>query len=83
MTLSGRSADDHPETDQLTVVPLGIVTHQIRQIGDTIVGRRLTAGPGGTLGRVEPGTGTYRSTAAGMTEAERRQAGLRRNGRRR
>lgn len=83
MTLSGHIATDHPEVDRLAVVPLGIVTHQIRQIGNTVVGRRLTAGPGGTLGHVEPGTGAYRSTAAGMTEAERRQAGLRRNGQRR
>jgi len=83
MTLSGRIVDDHPELDRLKPIPLGIVTHQVRQIGDTVFGRRLTAGPGGTLGRVEAGTGTYRSTAAAMTEAERREAGLRRNGQRR
>jgi hypothetical protein len=83
MTLSGRIAAGRPELDRLKPIPLGIVTHQVRQIGSTVFGRRLTAGPGGTLGHVEPDTGTYRSTAAAMTETERREAGLRRNGRRR
>lgn len=80
MTLTGRAADERPEINSLTAVRFGIVTHQVRQIGDTVFGQRLTAGPGGTLGHVETGTGTYRSAAAAMTKAERREVGLRRNG---
>lgn len=80
MTLSGRAAEEPPDIDALAAVRYGIVTHQIRQIGDTVFGRRLTAGPGNAVGHVEADTGTYRSTAASMSEADRREAELRRNG---
>ncbi len=80
MTLSGQAAEQHPGIDTLTAVRYGIVTHHIRQVGDTVTWERLTAGPGGGLGRVDPETGTYRTATAAMTEAERRKAGLRRNG---
>lgn len=80
MTLSGRIAIECPDVDQLKPVPLGVVTHKIRQVGKTSAWQRLTAGPGSRLGRVDPTTGTYRTTVGAMTEAERRAAGLRRNG---
>lgn len=80
MTLTGRAAEEHPDVDALTPVRYGIVTHSVRANG---VGgwAWVSAGPGRPeLGDVDSGTGAYRTTAASMTEAERRQAGLRRNG---
>lgn len=83
MSLSGRIAAERPDIDQLKPVPLGIVTHKVRQADKGGTWQRLTAGPGGRLGRVDSTTGTYRTAVGMMTEAERREAGLRRNGRRR
>lgn len=80
MTLSGRAAEAHPDIDALTAVHYGIVTHAVRING---VGGRawVTAGPGRPdIGIADPETGAYRAAAASMTEAERRRAGLRRNG---
>lgn len=80
MTLSGRAAEERPDVNALAAVRYGIVTHAIRING---VGDRawVHAGPGrADIGHADPETGTYRSTAAGMTESERREAGLRRNG---
>jgi len=81
MTLSGRAAEERPEVNALGAVRYGIVTHAVRING---VGGRawVTAGPGRPdLGHADPETGTYQTTVAAMTEAERREAGLRRNGR--
>lgn len=81
MTLSGRAAEARPDIDALAAVHYGIVTHAVRING---VGGRawVTAGPGRPeVGIADPETGVYLATAAGMTEAERRRAGLRRNGR--
>jgi len=80
MTLSGRAAEEHPEVNALTAVRYGLVTHAARING---AGGRawVTAGPGcPDFGDVDPGTGAYQAVAPGMTEAERRAAGLRRNG---
>lgn len=80
MTLTGRAAEQRPDIDNLTPVRYGIVTHAVRVNG---VGGRawVTAGPGRPdIGHADPETGAYRAQAAAMTEAERRQAGLRRNG---
>lgn len=81
MTLTGRAAEQHPDINDLAAVRYGIVTHAVRVNG--IGGRAwVTAGPGRPdLGDADPETGTYRTVAGGMTEAERRHAGLRRNGR--
>ncbi|ACU71768.1 hypothetical protein Caci_2859 [Catenulispora acidiphila DSM 44928] len=81
MTLSGRSAEEHPDVDALQAVRYGIVTHSVRANG---VGGLawVSAGPGRPdLGQVDPESGTYRTAVAEMTETERREAGLRRNGR--
>lgn len=81
MTLTGRAATERPDIDALAAVRYGIVTHAVRVSG---VGTRawVSAGPGRPdVGNVDSETGTYRASAADMTEAERRQAGLRRNGR--
>lgn len=80
MTLTGRSAEQHPDIDVLTPVRYGLVTHAARING---AGGRawVTAGPGRPgFGHVDPGTGAYQAAATAMTEAERRAAGLRRNG---
>lgn len=81
MTLTGRAAERRPDIDALTAVRYGIVTHAVRVNG--IGGRAwITAGPGRPdLGAADPETGAYRTAVGAMTEAERRQAGLRRNGR--
>lgn len=80
MTLTGRAAEEHPDIDTLKPVQYGIVTHAVR-INGTGGRAWITAGPGRPdLGDADPETGTYRTAAAGMTEAERREAGLRRNG---
>lgn len=81
MTLTGRAAQQHPDIDALAAVRYGIVTHAVRI--DGIGGRAwVTAGPGRPdLGTADPESGAYRTVAGAMTEAERRQAGLRRNGR--
>lgn len=81
MTLSGRAATEHPDLNDLAPVRYGLVTHAVRANG---VGGRawVSAGPGRPeLGDTDPETGAYRTVAAAMTEAERREAGLRRNGR--
>lgn len=65
MTLSGRIAEERPDVDRLKSIPLGIVTHKIRQVGHASTWQRLTAGPGGRLGRVDPTTGSYH-TAVGQ-----------------
>ncbi len=66
MTLSGRAAAERPDLNNLAPIKYGIVTHAVRTSGTG--GRAwVTAGPG-------------RPDLGGMTEAERRQAGLRRNG---
>lgn len=80
MTLTGRAAEQHPDIDALTPVRYGLVTHAVRING---VGGRawVTAGPGRPdIGHADPETGAYQATVAAMTETERRQAGLRRNG---
>lgn len=80
MTLTGRAAEARPDIDALAAVQYGIVTHAVRING---VGGRawVTAGPGRPdIGHADPETGSYRATATAMTEAERRRAGLRRNG---
>lgn len=80
MTLTGQAAGQHPEVNALTAVRYGIVTHAVRING---VGGRawVTAGPGRPdIGHADPETGAYRAEVAAMTEAERRAAGLRRNG---
>lgn len=81
MTLTGRAAEQRPEINGLAAVRYGIVTHAVRING--IGGRAwITAGPGRPdLGHADSETGTYRTVAGAMAEAERRQAGLRRNGR--
>lgn len=81
MTLTGRAAEQRPDIDALTPIRYGIVTHAVRING---VGGRawVTAGPGrADLGHADPETGSYQATVTGMTESERREAGLRRNGR--
>ena len=80
MTLTGRAAEQRPDIDALAAVRYGIVTHAVRVNG--IGGRAwITAGPGQPgLGAADPETGTYRTAVGAMTEAERRKAGLRRNG---
>lgn len=81
MTLTGRSAEEHPEVNALAAIRYGIVTHAVRAVGK-VESARITAGPGQpALGHADPETGIYRTVAAGMSEAERREAGLRRNGR--
>lgn len=80
MTLTGRAAEERPEANALKSVRYGIVTHAVRVNG---VGGRawITAGPGRPeLGNADPETGAYRTAVGAMTETERRQAGLRRNG---
>jgi len=80
MTLTGRAAEEHPEINDLKSVRYGLVTHAARING---AGGRawVTAGPGRPdFGDVDSGTGAYQAVATGMTEAERRAAGLRRNG---
>jgi hypothetical protein len=81
MTLSGAAAQARPGIDTLAAVPLGIVTHIEREVDNRGTKRRLSVGNGTEHGRIEPATGAYRTAAAQMTEAERREAGLRRNGR--
>lgn len=83
MALSGRAAAEHPDTDRLKPVVYGIVTHAVRQAGKPGTARRISAGPGVRIGHIDPGTGAYQAAANAMTEDERREAGLRRNGRRR
>lgn len=81
MTLTGHAAEEHPGINDLKPVRYGIVTHAVRVNG---VGGRawVTAGPGRRdLGDADPETGTYRTVVGAMTAAERREAGLRRNGR--
>jgi hypothetical protein len=81
MTLTGRAAEEHPEVNALAAVRYGIVTHAVRVNG---IGERawVHVGPGRPeLGHADPESGTYRTVAGAMTEDERRQAGLRRNGR--
>lgn len=80
MTLTGRAAEERPDINALAPIRYGIVTHAVRING--IGGRAwVTAGPGRPeVGIADPETGVYVATAAGMTEAERRRAGLRRNG---
>jgi hypothetical protein len=80
VTVSGRAAAEHPELNDLAPIRYGIVTHAVRTTG---VGGRawVSAGPGRPdLGDVDPEAGTYRTVVGGMTEDERREAGLRRNG---
>lgn len=80
MTLSGRAAQQRSDIDVLTAVRYGIVTHAAR-INGANGWTRVTAGPGRPeFGHVDSGTGAYQSAATAMTEAERRAAGLRRNG---
>jgi len=81
MTLTGHAAEQHPDINALAAVRYGIVTHAVRING--IGGRAwVTAGPGRPdLGHADPETGSYRTAVADMTETERREAGLRRNGR--
>lgn len=80
MTLSGKAAVQRPDVDLLVRVPLGIVTHSVREIDKRNGMRRLSAGPGTSIGTVDFETGVYYTAAAAMTEADRRAAGLRRNG---
>ena len=80
MTPSRRAAAERPDLDGLKAVPLGIVTHQYRQVGEFGGWRRLSAGPAMSVGHLDSEGGTYRAAAAEMTEAERRAAGIRRNG---
>lgn len=81
MTFTGRAAQQRPDIDTLTPVRYGIVTHAVR-INGTGGRAWVTAGPGREdIGHVDPESGTYQAAAAAMTETERRQAGLRRNGR--
>lgn len=80
MTITGRAAEQRPDINDLNPVRYGLVTHAVRVNG---VGGRawVTAGPGRPdLGDADPETGAYRTAAGAMTETERRQAGLRRNG---
>lgn len=81
MTLTGRAAEERPDVNDLKSVRYGIVTHAVRVNG--IGGRAwITAGPGRPdLGHADSETGAYRAAVGEMTEAERRSAGLRRNGR--
>jgi hypothetical protein len=79
MTLSGRAAEQRPDIDLLAAVPLGIVTHVVRHVGPGGM-KRLSAGPGALIGHVVTETGAYRAAVGQMTDQERREAGLRRNG---
>lgn len=80
MTLTGRAAEERPEINGLKAIRYGIVTHSVR-INGTGGRAWITAGPGRPdLGAADSETGAYRTTAGGLTEDERRQSGLRRNG---
>lgn len=81
MTLSGRAALERPDIDKLEATPVATVVHQQRQIGKAGGWRRMSAAVGRTPGYVDPETGVYESPTRRMTEGERREAGLRRNGR--
>lgn len=80
MTLSGRIAAARADVDTLTAVPLGIVSHVVREADKRGGYSRLSAGPHAAFGQVDTETGAYRTAAGAMTEAERRAAGMRRNG---
>lgn len=77
MTLTGRAAEQHPDVDTLAPVTIAIATHNVAPDGRHSAG----ADRADVLGRVDPGTGAYHSAANTITEDDRRQIGLRRNGR--
>lgn len=81
MTLTGRTAQQHPDVDKLAPTTQPLVIHYVRQVDKTGRWGRLSTNPVQRLGSVDPETGTYTSDTRRMTESERRAAGLRRNGR--
>lgn len=83
MTLSGKIAALRPDIDMLAPTRVDIAVHQWCADVKGGAKHRESHGPerADVFGTVEPGTGTYQSTANTLTEAQRRGAGLRRNGR--
>lgn len=77
--LSGRAAQQRPEVDALHVAEIPIGGHRRIQVGKTAQTWRLTMGNRGP-GVVDHDSGVYRADVNRMTEAQRRAAGIRRNG---
>ena len=77
--LSGRAAAQRPDVDALHVTEIPLVGHRRIRVGESAQTRRLTMGNHGP-GVIDPDAGVYRADVNGMTEAQRRTAGLRRNG---
>ena len=79
MTLSGAIAALRPDVDGPRRILAPVVVHEVVKDGmDVFKHTRAGIGAGGTVSHV---SGSYTAEANGMTEAQRRAAGLRRNGR--
>lgn len=82
MTLTGRAAQQRPDVDALAPVAIDIATHTVAndRYGDP---QRETVGAtrADVIGVVDAETGTYRSASNAVSETDRRNLGLRRNGR--
>lgn len=80
MTLSGTIATERPDVDQLHATMTLLVVHAIREADRAGTVRRHSTAPRGSSGRVDRATGAYLATANRLTETDRREAGIRRNG---
>lgn len=80
--LSGRAAAQRPEGDALHPTTANLVAHRLVKVGkgaSAWVSRQSSTAPWAP-GSVDPVSGVYSAVANRVTEAQRRTAGMRRNG---